>query len=690
MSITMDAGGERPPSGRDAPASLYLRLQQQHFSLDDTARDLKAPPSIPETSKFVTPITVFSAAIDKSRAQTGQAQTHADLITRDLSMQYPCTSRVGSAPVSPTTLLFSRRSPSHVQSPSAPPSTPPSPSPPELDMSGVSTLRRGSQPAYCFSASPSPTAMHQGKGHCPDTSHVLATPVQMTRPGLRARSLSDCSENLRRSTMLLTPSSVTARISPPGSPVEPSSRASTSLHTSPITPKGLDAAPENADPQALVFPRNVGHTDFRSNSRNDFSAYVSGLGQPVDPDIELSSVVQLQAFRMQSRSRSVGPGYQRSGRLTARDGQRGPMGWRRYTGTHPALASPPRPPLSLAQAAEPDSELPPAVAEVPKPTHATADLDVSPPPRPEAARGSGLDVPSLETQDEAKPDSGSHVSPPRGELEKSLRRQRASRPRAEDPEPLDLSAFADREQDGDDTTAEMSEDRGRSRGRSLQRGRPALSATEWPSAAQTKTSPSRPKLARTNSAGSRIGLSGSHRGVTNSKRGGSSHRRSPGCPAPVRGRDPSVSRSLDPAKAKSSDDLPPLARSASHSVPSPTIPPGEEEVNGFSRARLLSNGSHLLMLSLEIAMIRNNKINAPLKPRWGKRRDDDFRPIPPHPIVSASRARADEQMHFKPPGLAMTCAVPACLRGGLRPASGTETPTDEEDAGGSPLKHAWP
>ncbi|KDN35607.1 hypothetical protein K437DRAFT_75397 [Tilletiaria anomala UBC 951] len=36
--------------------------------------------------------------------------------------------------------------------------------------------------------------------------------------------------------------------------------------------------------------------------------------------------------------------------------------------------------------------------------------------------------------------------------------------------------------------------------------------------------------------------------------------------------------------------------------------------------RLLSNGSHLLMLSLELEMIRKHKISAPLKPRWGKQR----------------------------------------------------------------------
>lgn len=53
-----------------------------------------------------------------------------------------------------------------------------------------------------------------------------------------------------------------------------------------------------------------------------------------------------------------------------------------------------------------------------------------------------------------------------------------------------------------------------------------------------------------------------------------------------------------------------------------------EEEQSLPRSRLLSNSSHLLMLSLEMAMIKHNKIVAPLKPRWGKRRDDDFRALP--------------------------------------------------------------
>lgn len=48
--------------------------------------------------------------------------------------------------------------------------------------------------------------------------------------------------------------------------------------------------------------------------------------------------------------------------------------------------------------------------------------------------------------------------------------------------------------------------------------------------------------------------------------------------------------------------------------------------------RLLSNSAHLRMLSLELEMIKNNKISSPLKPRWGVHRANDFR-------LAASRLR---------------------------------------------------
>jgi len=105
-------------------------------------------------------------------------------------------------------------------------------------------------------------------------------------------------------------------------------------------------------------------------------------------------------------------------------------------------------------------------------------------------------------------------------------------------------------------------------------------------------------------------------------------------------------RGLSRSKSRSYTELASLAREASSSTQEgskPTKPqfdafgPAETDTpaatikssnDGASpesselvlRPRLLSNGSHLLMLSLELEMIRKHKITAPLKPRWGKQR----------------------------------------------------------------------
>ncbi|PWY97429.1 hypothetical protein BCV70DRAFT_219469 [Testicularia cyperi] len=91
------------------------------------------------------------------------------------------------------------------------------------------------------------------------------------------------------------------------------------------------------------------------------------------------------------------------------------------------------------------------------------------------------------------------------------------------------------------------------------------------------------------------------------------------------------------------------ASMASASTASHTRPPtavrakGGASGSGFGsppphtlRFRLLSNSSHLLMLSLELDMIKKQKISAPLKPRWGKHRANDFNPLPPTTVVPSA------------------------------------------------------
>lgn len=67
------------------------------------------------------------------------------------------------------------------------------------------------------------------------------------------------------------------------------------------------------------------------------------------------------------------------------------------------------------------------------------------------------------------------------------------------------------------------------------------------------------------------------------------------------------------------------------------------------RFRLLSNSSHLLMLSLELAMIKKQKISAPLKPRWGKHRANDFNPLPSTTRISSSAALHASSKYLRSP-----------------------------------------
>lgn len=101
-----------------------------------------------------------------------------------------------------------------------------------------------------------------------------------------------------------------------------SSSSATKSATSTIQPDVRASSPSNAstasirsNPSPLSSP-GPSNRSLSDNTKGrgvmnplegdaDVSAYVSGLGLPIDPDVELSSVVHLQTFR--SRSKSVGP-----------------------------------------------------------------------------------------------------------------------------------------------------------------------------------------------------------------------------------------------------------------------------------------------------------------------------------------------------------------------------------------------
>ena len=90
---------------------------------------------------------------------------------------------------------------------------------------------------------------------------------------------------------------------------------------------------------------------------DDLSAYVSGIGVPIDPDIEMSTFVQLQTFRSHTRSRSVGRFDSRRERSIQQGKTRGDMDERmaNMLGLSPrrfTSMTSPRPPLALIRDTE--------------------------------------------------------------------------------------------------------------------------------------------------------------------------------------------------------------------------------------------------------------------------------------------------------------------------------------------------
>jgi len=369
---------------------------------------------------------------------------------------------------------------------------------------------------------------------------------------------------------------------------------------------------------------------------SDFSAYVSGIGEPIDPDLESTTVEQLKVFRQHTRSRSVGPRdyCHRSEKEhdTAVDDARientlglSPRRWR---------MSSPRPPLALIR----DTSQIPALTGLGTavcnpgyilrhkqnvPADPPTDTLDEPPrsPRLVSTPATIDDVSDVDGMDEIPTlsDSPSRVDE-QGFLEVRSRRQRqrdrhatryAPRPAAEDPVPASLDLF---EEAGPESPCVDEDRRGRSRSRSSH------------STVQTSQT-----------LGNNVAKSGSILGV--SHRRGNQRRRQDMTYAAIasqgretqsepRGRGRNRGRREAIKKLATSQDMAELPTSTRETIiPHHEEASGEESVD-MPRMRLLSNSAHLLMLSLELAMIKNHKIYTPLKPRWGKHRDDDFRPVP--------------------------------------------------------------
>ncbi|WFD05082.1 hypothetical protein MVES1_000408 [Malassezia vespertilionis] len=429
----------------------------------------------------------------------------------------------------------------------------------------------------------------------------------------------------------------------------------TPFHTSPVAETENKSAAASAPTSPLTLPNTqVGYNPWMDtdDSDKDFSAYISGIGNPIDPDIEFSSVMQLQTFRIHSRSRSVTRGDCREERRQKQPSCLPSCKVLPFAALRHSCASP-RPPLLNVR----DTDMIPPLAALgsaicnpgynlrssrcASPSRCedyAALLDappaVTPPPDASLAADPALGAKELHGLGQ-RDENGFRTVYSRQQLNQARRKQQplanASRLRVDEPEPLALEAFEDdlaKEEEHHDEDA---------RGRSPRRGRGRSVARVTP----YKEPASQASFAKKGS--SVIGLAGEHRSSLPTRKGvrsdrgrrrenvlysdavlGSRTTHSADARESRRGRRGAVKAVTSLESPGASSDVAPesaaMVRSSSLC----------DERASLTRPRLLSNGGHLLMLSLEIAMIKNNKIHAPLKQRWGKRRDDDFRPIPDH------------------------------------------------------------
>ncbi|GAK61821.1 uncharacterized protein PAN0_001c0016 [Moesziomyces antarcticus] len=508
----------------------------------------------------------------------------------------------------------------------------------------------------------------------------------------------------------------------------------------------------------------------------DPSAYVSGLGQPIDPDTELSSVVQLQTFRSRSRSRPAA-GVGGRGRATDRphkdaqhpgadgDKQAGATGATspRKLG-QPIELQPAEEGRATNQASRPHKAERPLRSVRASPgegltvdvggasakgydrngldrqdpfSHGPAPTDTaSAPTSPTFRKGSSSSASSADEADVTPPRS--RAADKAGDMAidsdgfRVVRRRhrrtssgpRSLRPKVDAPVPHGFSAFDIKEDDenaeGSDSDGDVTPSPSRTRSGRGRRGRdtsPRRSSRQCAvglfgggvSAADSASSRGSSSRPRRNSRrdGSLISVSTPIRSVRSSpdltyaaaaataRANGAEAESEQGAgddPSPPRGSrgrrgavkvvassigqqgasmaQPLLIGGLDglrrgPSYPPRADEI--LDETASgidgsddesaasqHSAPSGRGRSASSPGCGGGAAqglrfRLLSNSSHLLMLSLELDMIKKQKISAPLKPRWGKHRADDFNPLPSTIACTSSAALFASSQYLRAP-----------------------------------------
>ncbi|CEH16819.1 hypothetical protein CBOM_07023 [Ceraceosorus bombacis] len=507
--------------------------------------------------------------------------------------------------------------------------------------------------------------------------------------------------------LLLLPTLATRSASPPSAVVgasQPTSAAtSLSPHDAaaqlaiapcPLAPKAeLPPSPDAASSESLGEARDGAQQASPKMGRGvvsplegdrDAGAYVSGLGAPIDPDIELSSVVQLQTFRSRSRSASRSRGYaaHRMPHLS-----RPPSSPDQSSASRRTSASRARTRVSISESASsPDlspaaspslhkreSEAGIAPLTLPEPTLALRNADamraVSAPTSPRGRRARHESRGRLETQqrddDEDEDGDGFRLVHRRGrrarrrasvgrsevEAEEAKASPKCSRPAVQAPVPETFSAYAssashsasederssasETERHGCKDVARSTRDeeveergrrsrsgRGRRRSTSPSGARQNAAAQAATSASPPVTLPGAPIVAPALAPFDDRGRTGSVKVVSVSAETSTIDA--------LATDEPSITtapRDLsDEIGMASEDAMQPdailCASETSEAASNSTIP---VPTTIALRPCMVSNGAHLLMLSLELEMMRARKISASLKPRWLKARMREVR-----------------------------------------------------------------
>ncbi|UZJ51052.1 hypothetical protein CBS101457_000372 [Exobasidium rhododendri] len=351
---------------------------------------------------------------------------------------------------------------------------------------------------------------------------------------------------------------------------------------------------------------------------SDVSAYVPGLGLPIDPDLELSSVVHLQTFRTtqssQSRSRrgslekptSVDAAFHRRSYSDNFASKSSLVGATQDdepfdAGRCPSFAS--RVP-DLATPVPSESGSPPLQTKGHRDREKRPPRTCSRPAVPAHVAGDYSAYQSSESDEEReRVESRGRKSDGRGRDKKS--RLRSSSPPSNRRHQVAVGLFHGKEH------ARSHEKRG-THEHVIVRNDPVH-------VSRVKSTPNLPSLAGRGEMSDRQGVHAIRGRVGAVKVVSASYTGEAASEEEDRG-ELAKKRGMLNNKTSTRKHLSKSSSPAFHRSALGLGVPGSKATVGSTRPSMVSNGAHLLMLSLELEMMRNRKITCSLKPRWLKAR----------------------------------------------------------------------